>query len=376
MRTISPTRLLLPAACLLFFLGGCGGDPFPSDHGGAWVYPGEDWAEAAPEDAGLDPARLEELERFFDPLLSSSFLVLRRGFVVWEKYWGSVTRETPLDGWSVSKSITSAAAGIAMEEGFFDLRQPAADFVEEWAWPDPRSAITLEHLFTMTSGLQWSWLEYVPIGLALFHLGEGDLLQAGTNLPLAYTPGTHWSYNNLACMVLSGVLSRATGVEFKEFARGRIAEPIGMRSFDWMTDPRDHTLTFMGISATARDLARFGYLFLRQGRWEDQQIVPSEWVTLSTRSSSPLNPAYGHLWWINGTSDSWTIEGMPPYRVPMNGRFFGESAPADTFAASGTFGQLIVVIPEYELVMVHTGASDFYDYRDAVNLLCDSVIVK
>ena len=364
---------------LIFFLclSGCGSEDAGKDTAGnEYVYPAEDWQEAVPEDLGMDSARLQELQRFFSPHLSFSLLVVRRGYLVWGKYYGPLPRETLFEVHSLTKSVTSALAGIAMENGLFGLDQPTADFVDAWAPPDPRSEITIRQILTMTSGLHRSRAEYIPIILSRLGLGEGDILKLAHDLRLEHEPGSHWAYNNTAAMALSQVFSRSTGMELRDYAREKLFEPIGMRSVEWLTDRKGHTLTFMGIFATARDLARFGYLFLREGQWGDRQVVPADWVDLTTRVYS-LHPAYGYFWWANGYQETWKPQdGESDFHRPKgSGYYFGEAYP-ELFSALGSLGQMVLVIPELELVMVRTGLSNYFDYATAVGLLCRSVLEK
>ena len=110
--------------------------------------------------------------------------------------------------------------------------------------------------------------------------------------------------------------------------------------------------------------------------WEDRQIVPKDWVLLTTKPYNPdLNPAYGYLWWVNGYSDNWRpMEGQINTGLPKVGYFFGYGVPPDSYAAEGAFGQMIAVIPELDLVMVRNGGSEDYTERDIFPLLCDTVV--
>jgi CubicO group peptidase (beta-lactamase class C family) len=382
-------RFLLPAnllACLALALApalfsGCGSETAPTqDAEGPFVYPEDDWLEAAPEDLGMDRTRLQELQYLFEAYTPTSLLVTRKGYVVWERYYRGYSRETTFEIFSATKSFSSALAGIAVGDGLLRPDQPAADFIDQWRPPDPRSAVRIRDILTMTSGLHWYWSEYAHIGLSFLPSPFGeDLLAYSLSLPLERPPGTHWTYNNTALMTLGWIIHRATGMDIKSFADQRLFGPIGMRSVSWLTDGYGNTYTFMGIHATARDLARFGYLYLRRGRWQGRQIVPEEWVVQTTRTyNADLNPAYGYLWWVNGYSSDWQpMEGEPPTHLPKKGYFFGYKAPHDpypAYAAMGAFGQMIAVVPGLDLVMVRTGGSELYDCRDVFDLLCGSVI--
>jgi len=365
---------------LLMNGAGCGGtDEGPDPAGSAEVLapcPTIEWLEAAPEEIGMDRARLEELQEFFEKYAPTSLLVIRKGYLVWEKYYLDCTRDTVFETFSVTKSFTSAAAGIAVSEGLFALDRPAADFIASWRAPDPRSVVKIRDLLTMTSGLEWSYREYFHIFFSL-PLGPfpEDLVAYALARPLRRAPGTRWTYNESALMVMSRIFAAATGIELREYARNRLFEPIGMHSVDWLADAFGQTYTFLGLQATSRDLARFGYLFLRRGRWEGRQVIPESWVDTTTRPyRTDLNPAYGYLWWANGYAEKWKpMEGQPTHLPLIGGHYFSDVAPADTYAALGFLGQLIVVIPELDLVLVRTGISESYDYRELFPLICRTV---
>jgi len=369
-------NVLFMALCLLLNLSGCSTDEGTvQGEGGFAPYPTVDWAEASPEDVGMDRSRLQELQEYFEHYVPDSLLVARKGYIVLEKYYGGHSKETVFETFSVTKSFTSAVAGIAIAEGLFGVDQPAADFITSWKSPDPRSTIRIRDLLTMTSGLRWSFSEYVHIGLSL-PIGPltEDLLKHSLDLPLDHTPGSQWTYNNCATMALCHVFSSTSGMGLMEYARDRLFEPIGMHSATWLADGTGHTYTFMGLRATVRDLTRFGYLFLRGGLWEGRQIIPQDWVGVTTQPYSDLNPAYGYLWWVNGYADAWgPMEGQLTLHIPKTGYFFGDVAPPDSYAALGAFGQMIAVIPELDLVMVRNGGSELYDFKQVFTLLYKTV---
>ena len=338
-------------------------------------FPTVSWAEASPQELGMDTSRLMDLERFFSFQLTTSLLVVRKGFLVWERYGGTTERDTQIEVHSVAKSITSAAIGIGASEGFFEPTQSAATFIDPWKPPDPRGAITIDHLLTMTSGLGWSLNEYIYIYLSRLGFIEDDLLARGIEQPLEHEPGTHWCYNNLASMVLGRIISASTGMELRDFAQEKLFAPIGMDSVTWLTDAHGHTLSFMGLYATARDLARFGYLYLNRGTWDGVEIVPADWVDTTTRTHSDLNPAYGRHWWVNGYAESWDhMDGQPDFHLPECGYYFGDIASPGTYAALGAQGQMIVIVADLDLVMVRTGSSEFFDFAEAVTRLCRCVV--
>jgi len=326
---------------------------------------------------GMSVEGLEDLEDYLDGFSPLSLVVVRRGKIVWEKYWERNNKDTKFEWNSATKSVVSALTGMAAEQGFLGLDQPAHEILDMWKPPDPRSGITVRHLLSMTSGLDWSWAEYFSIVAGLVPgLGQFPLVSQSLSLKLKHTPGTHWTYNNTALMVMSRVFRNAVGSSISEFGQKDLFGPLGMHSPQWITDSAGHTCPFMGLQATARDMARFGYLFLRKGAWNGQQIVPEAWVEASTQAgASGVYSAYGHLWWVNGHETFWMPkEGQPIYTWPKGGYFFGDDAGPDAYGALGFMGQLVLVIPSKELVMVRNGSTEGYSYQEIFTLLARAVL--
>ena len=269
--------------------------------------------------------------------LTLALLAVQGGEVVLERYGPDTTADTTLVSWSTAKSVTHALLGVAIRQGYIDadVDQPAP--VPEWqGTDDPRRAITVRHLLTMTSGLRFVE-DYVDAGIShcldmLFGAGQHDVAAYAAQLPLDHEPGTVWSYSSGTTNILARMIGDAVGGPdaMKEFVHDALFGPLGMTS----ADPRfDDAGTFVGSSflwATAHDFARFGQLYLAGGR----DLLPAGWVDLA-RTPVDIVPAdepagYGAHWWL------WR-------------EFPG------TFAAHGYEGQYIVVAPDRDLVFVRLG---------------------
>jgi CubicO group peptidase (beta-lactamase class C family) len=174
-----------------------------------------------------------------------------------------------------------------------------------------------------------------------------------------HPPGEVWAYNNAAIQTLSRVLGSATGEDPVEFARRRLFEPLGMDHSTLTTDPAGNALTYAGLQTTCLDLARFGYLMLNDGRWEGDQVVSAEYVEQATgQSSTPLNAAYGFLWWVNHegpiAGPRLATTGADDAAVE-SGRLV-PGAPDDAFWALGLNNQIVAVLPSEGIVAVRLGA--------------------
>src|SRR5690606_9925098 len=142
----------------------------------------------------------------------------------------------------------------------------------------------------------------------------------------------------------------------------KIFEPIGM-DVTMTRDPSGNLLTFAGLSASCRDMARFGHLYLREGRWKHQRVIPKDWVQESTEPSSDLNEAYGYLWWLN--QEGHVVLPSIPERTEYDGQMF-PSAPDDMYIALGAFGQFVAVDPKDDIVMVRL--TDDLNYEDPLGM--------
>ena len=268
--------------------------------------------------------------------LSLAVVVVQGGRIVAEHYGGGARSTTSLISWSVAKSLTHAALGIAVRDGLIDLGEsPRAD---EWSDDDPRRHITFGDLLEMRSGLRFAE-DYVEAGDCLemlFGAGGRDMAAYAASLPLDHEIGTVWNYSSGTTNIICRALGRAVGggrEAMEAFLRHELFDPIGMAS----AAPRfDEAGTWVGSSyvhATARDFARFGYLYLRDGIWDGRRILPEGWVDDARvpGSADPDNPQhYGRHWWVADDD-------------------------LGTFWANGYEGQRVMVVPLLDAVVVRLG---------------------
>lgn len=320
------------------------------------IFPGQEWQIGTPEQHCLSSEGLAEVAAVAEQTKSACLVVIHDGVLVGDWYWDGFSAETPLpDVWSVTKSMTSAAVGIAQAEGLLSIHDRASDYIPQWQGTASED-VTIFDLITQTSGRQWDFLS----DFAIFE--TADQTTYSLSFGQEREPGTRWDYSNLGTQSLEAVLEKAVGGDVGAYVRSKVFEPIGMDA-NMAHDMAGNTRVYTGLSATCEDLARFGYLYLRKGRWGNQQIVPKDWIVESTSSSTELNDAYGYLWWLNKSGH------VVLPSVPARGEFDGKmlpSAPDHMIMALGAFGQLIAIDRKAEMVVVRTTTD--YDMNDPLSL--------
>ena len=282
-----------------------------------------------------------------NPIRTRAVVIVYDGQIIAERYAPGISAETALPGWSMTKSVTSALVGILVKQGKLSIYNP----VQIAAWSDtddPRRNITLDQLLRMSSGLAFDERSGPVLSdLNIMLLRSQDSSGYAINKELRYDPGSRWHYSSGTTNIISRIIRDSLGdsiADYHNFPRKVLFNKIGMTSAIMEVDASD---TFVGSSlmyATARDWARFGLLYLHDGVWEGEQILPSDWVHYS-RAPSPtaLDGQYGAHFWTNGLSGSDVPE------RPL------KSLPADTYYAHGFEGQYIVIIPSRKLVVVRLG---------------------
>jgi CubicO group peptidase (beta-lactamase class C family) len=310
--------LLLPAC-------GGGGD----DDGGASVAVDERnvWSRADPGDHGIDEAALASVDDRIPAEFSNvrSLLVVRDGRLVFERYYGGAALGQVFEVYSITKSLTSALVGIALADGKLEsVDQRLVDFFPGYATADGRlRQVTLADLLTMRAG-------FPPDPIA----SSDNWIRTLMSRPVEHEPGSVFAYDTGSSHLLSAVLTKVTGRKASELARERIFRPLGITSgWRWRDDGQGVSIGGDGLAMRARDLAKLGQLYLREGRWNGEQVVPAAWVRRSTRMHATFGvpeQGYGYQWWVQ--------------RGPRG----------KAYAALGYGGQAVVVFPALDLVIVLT----------------------
>jgi CubicO group peptidase (beta-lactamase class C family) len=302
-------------------------------------WPTSDWLTAAPEDQGMDTARLDDmLDHIEQQRLSlHSLLIVRHGYIVSETYYPPYKASTRHELYSVTKSFTATLVGIALDQGLIkSLDEPVMAYFPDQAFENDearKQAMRLEDLLTMTSGLDW--LEGDSTYRAMYV--SRDWVQYVMDEPMVVEPGSQFLYCSGCSHVLSAIVQSETGMNTRDFAEKYLFAPLGIKDADWDTDSQDIPIGGWGLHITPRDMARLGYLYLHQGEWAGEQVVSARWVESAARKHTDTDGEldYGYQWWIHPRLGGYT--------------------------ALGRYGQTIFVIPELDLIVVTTAQVDDHD---------------
>lgn len=382
---LSKRNTVLLLLCCTVLLVSCGQErvytyqrPVPMDDG---------WQTASLTDVGMDPGPLVDLMERIDrgeyPNVHG-ILIVKEGKLVFEEYfdgyafsytgpWSSLNKfrgkriefdsETPHDLASVTKSITSALVGIALHRGYLQsLDDPVFDYFPQYAHlrTGDKERITLEHLLTMTSGLEWNelelWLGDMDHDLIRLFMVPDPVAYVLAK-PLVDEPGTNWYYSGGGVNVLGEVVREGSGLRLDDFAERYLFSPLGITEAEWDFLNSDTVHASGNLKLCPRDMAKFGSLYLNGGRWQGQQIIPEAWIAASMAESVSIPwsslagilheryvdipdthyDGYGYLWWL------------ATYEV--------DGRPVNAAQATGWGGQWIGLFPDLEMVVVLTGGN-------------------
>ncbi|OPH59659.1 hypothetical protein BC351_19450 [Paenibacillus ferrarius] len=313
-------------------------------------WPTAGWSMRTPESQGMHASALAKMFKIFRHQAVHSVAVIRNGYLVAEAYNDRTNPELPQDMKSVTKSVTSALIGIALSEGKLEsVNQQAADFFPEWESDPSKSTITIKHLLSMTSGIAWDNNNEQSSTEMMY---SPDWVQYILERRARVAPGTSFNYSNGDAHLLSAMLSRAVGETMYEYAQSRLFGPLGITNTSWNHDPQGRTIGAWAMALTLRDMAKLGYLYLNEGEWEGQAIIPKAWVHESLNKKVALNYSngtqggYGFYWWS---------------KTLPQGLIKGSKKAYEMFYASGSGGRRIYVVPELQLVVALTAESDDAD---------------
>ncbi len=270
-----------------------------------------------------------------------SVVVIYKDKLIAEKYADGFNKNSKLLGWSMTKSITGTYFGILQHQKKIDIMKPAP--MAEWQ-KDERKIITINDLLHMNSGLEWEE-DYGKISDATKMLFQSeDMTKSQLEKPAKFKPNTHWNYSSGTTNLLSGILRRQfkTHQEYLDFWYSSLIDKIGMNSMIVETDMAGN---FVGSSygwATTRDWAKFGLLYLHKGNWNGEQIFDESWAKYVATPTNTSNGIYGGHFWLNTGGD------FP-------------DVPKDMYYCSGYQGQMVIIIPSLDLVVVRMGLSEAFD---------------
>jgi len=305
-------------------------------------WPTEGWRTCTPEEQDMDSVLLDQMLGYVDEnsLDVHSIVVVRNGYIVWEEYPAGFryVQSTMHVVHSITKSFVSALIGIAIREGHIDsIDQKMTDLFPDRTIQNldsRKEKITLEHLLTMTSGMEWDEWKYEysdPRNHYIQAISSEDPFQYVLDMPMATEPGVTWNYNGGTSHLLSFLVTEATGQDTHDFAKKYLFEPLGITRSRWDRDSHGICNGGGGLHLTPRDMAKFGFLYLHDGEWDGEQIVPADFVAEAVKTQSFFSSSRGY-----GYQSWWTY--------PLQG----------VYDAAGLNGQRIYVVPDLELVVVIT----------------------
>lgn len=315
----------------------------------------------------LDAAFIEPAQPPFRN--TKAVVIVKDGRVIAERYADGYSKDSPILGYSMTKSVISTLTGILVRQGKLSVGDPAP--IAAWRSPeDPRRAITVDHLLKHTSGLAMGsslmssvMSAFAPVNRMKF--SERDMAGYAVTASLEAAPGTYWNYHDGNTVLLSRIIRDATGTraaDVMQFARRELFDPLGMRSVVMEFDATGTPEGSSQMLATARDWARFGMLYLNDGVVAGRRILPEGWVDYS---ANPVPEA-----WVGMGAGFWTGRGDSKgarYRTSLG-------LPNDSFHASGTFGQYVIVVPSQRLVVVRLGVTaPMYDIEGVSRLVADVI---
>ncbi len=293
-------------------------------------WPTDGWVVSTPEEQDMNPEYLEGMLQYIEDNGYSidSIILIRNGYLVYEKYFNGWNSQAIHQTNSVTKSITSCLIGIAEEEGLLQLNQTVLSFFPGIVVKNLDNAklnITIEHLLSMSSGLKW----FEAIDAVICFPSESSL-QYVLDKPMIAAPGEVFNYNSGNAHLLSAILQNVTGQTTLAYAQDKLFNFLGIENLSWDIDSQGIYYGGHSLCLSSQDMAKFGFLYLNNGTWDGHQIVPENWVSISTSQYNYTvdSREYGYLFWLN--------------------------PELEHYAANGFLGQRILVFPKYQFVAVVT----------------------
>ena len=300
------------------------------------AWPTKAWPISTPEEQGMQSGALARLVETVGKYPQDSLLVVRHGKIVLDAYYTPYQPNIAHDLRSVTKSVVSTLTAIEIGNGQLDsVDHPVIDL-----FPDKpiqnidenKKAMTVQHLLDMTSGIEWTEKAYTPDETVMRMYQAPDRTAFVLNQPMSNAPGAKFYYNSGNPYVLSALITAKTGQNALDYAKKELFGPLGITSAKWGgVDAQGVTDGEAGLSLAPHDMARFGYLYLHNGMWEDKQIIPSSWVDQARmgKVAATFGFHYANLWWS----------------LPDKGAYM----------ALGRHSQLIMVLPKLDVVVAMTG---------------------
>lgn len=320
----------------------------------SWAQKSVSLPRSSPEQQGISSADLlafiETADKDVDTM--NSFMLVRHGQVVAEGWWAPYDRDTPHVLYSLSKSFTSTAVGLAIAEGKLSLDDQVIKFFPDEAPAEPSAnlrAMRVRDLLRMNTGNQAE----APIRVDDPSKQTDTWVKTFLTHSVPFKPGTHFLYNSPATYMLSAIVQKVTGMTVLEYLHPRLFDPLGFKNPTWVTSPQGITAGAYGLSVRTEEIARFGQLYLGKGMWNGKQLIPATWVEQATAMQTSNGSA--------PTSDWDQGYGYQFWRSRHN-----------SFRGDGAFGQYCMVIPELDAVVAIT--SGVRNMQQVMNLVWDKLL--
>ena len=323
--------------------------PYPPGDPATIAWPDGDLITDRSLPVGVDAAALQAasdwaFDRESPQQVTLSLLVVHNGRIIHERYAPGMDMTTRTRTWSTAKSIAVTLIGMLVDQGRMQLDEPLGlEWLPRARSPetDPRNAITLRHVLNMSSGLDTidnGGLEYAT-GSGMSYWAGASSVRGALRQAMIREPGTNWDYENYDTLLAVYKMKQVLGKQaYREFPRRALLDKIGMRNTLVSTDRFGDFILSSQVYTNARDLARFGMLYLQNGVWNGERLLSEEWIDF-VRTPAPATVGrgsqYGGQWWL----------------VPEN----RDDVPKDAYSTSGNRGQYAVVVPSHDLVIVRRG---------------------
>lgn len=306
---------------------------------------------STPEAQGMSSAAIQQFVESAEQKLDAlhSIMIVRHGQVVTEGWWAPYAANEPHMLYSLSKSFTSTAVGLAVADGKFTVDDPVLKFFPDEAPAEPSAnlkAMRVRDLLTMSTGHHDEAIAKFP------YMDPDSVVRKFLALPVAHKPGTFFVYNTPATYMLSAIVQKTTGQTVLDYLRPRLFEPLGITDPRWEASPQGISMGGFGLSVRTEDIARFGQLYLQKGEWRKRQLIPAAWVDTATsrHASNGSNPSsdweqgYGYQFWRSRHG----------------------------YRGDGAHGQFCLVLPQYDAVIAFTSGTR--DMASVMNLTWEMLL--
>jgi CubicO group peptidase (beta-lactamase class C family) len=303
------------------------------------VWPTRQWQTSSPEPQGMDSAALARLVEFGQSRRLDSLLIARHGRIVLDAYYAPYTADIPHIINSATKAVLGTLTAIALKDGVLDsTSHPVMEFFSDRSiahLDDRKRAITIQNLLDMTSGLDWKEPLSDERPESMFEMEQStDWINYVLNRPMANAPGEAFNYNSGNPHLLSAILTKLTGMNTEDYAKAKLFGPLGITDWRWRRDPQGVPTGGYGLALLPRDMAKFGYLYLRNGEWEGKQLVSTDWIDKVTHATVDMKASFN-----------------PALRYS---NYFWALPQSQTYWANGYHCQTVIVYPVLDMVAVTT----------------------